>query len=69
MTSANKDKTNSSSDQEGERGGKYFQSATASAAVNVEHDICGNLCFVFPAISLHIYCFQTYAEAKYYGMF
>lgn len=69
MTSANKDKTNSSSGWEGDKGGKYFQSATTSTTVNVEHDICGNSCFVFPAISLHIYCFQIYAGAKYYGMF
>lgn len=68
MTSANKDE-NSSSDWDGDGGGKYFQSATASATVNMEHDICGNLCFVFSAISLHIYCFQTYAGAKHYGMF
>jgi len=69
VTSPNKDRNNSSNDQEGERGGKYFQSATASATVNVEHDVCGNLCFVFSAISLNIYCFQTHAGAKYYGMF
>lgn len=67
MTSANKDKSNSSNYQEEKV--KYLQSAFASAAVNVEHDICGNLCFVFPAIPLYIYCFQTYTVAKYSGMF
>lgn len=49
--------------------GKYLQSAFASAAANVELDICGNLGFVFPAISLYIYCFQTYTVAKCSGMF
>lgn len=47
---------------------KYLQSAFASAAVNVEHDICGNLCFVFPAISLYIYCFQAYTVAKHWNV-
>lgn len=53
----------------GRREGNTSKSAFASAAANVEHDICGNLGFVFPPISLYIYCFQTYTVAKYSGMF